>query len=144
MRTRRPRRRKPTALLEKARAKPDAFADLAKANSQDPGSAAQGGDLGSFARGAMVKPFEDAVFAAKVGDIVGPVQTRFRLSRDQGDRHHAVARADVRRGEGQIEADLKRQKAAQKFAAAADQFQNLVYEQADSLAPVPRRRSISR
>ena len=43
-----------------------------------------------------------------------------------------------------IEADLKRQKAAQKFAAAADQFQNLVYEQADSLAPVPRRRSTSR
>jgi peptidyl-prolyl cis-trans isomerase D len=36
----------------------------------------------------------------------------------------------------QIETDLKRQKAAQKFAAAADQFQNLVYEQAESLAPV--------
>ncbi len=35
---------------------------------------------------------------------------------------------------GRIEADLKRQKASQKFAAAADQFQNLVYEQADSLA----------
>ena len=38
----------------------------------------------------------------------------------------------------QIETELKRQKAAQKFAAAADQFQNLVYEQADSLAPVAK------
>ena len=70
-------KQKATELAEKARAKPDSFAELAKANSQDPGSAAQGGDLGSFARGAMVKPFEDAVFAAKVGDIVGPVQTDF-------------------------------------------------------------------
>jgi peptidyl-prolyl cis-trans isomerase D len=38
----------------------------------------------------------------------------------------------------QIEADLRRQKVGQKFAAAADQFQNLVYEQADSLAPVAK------
>ena len=125
---------KATTLLEKARAKPDAFAELAKANSQDTGSAAQGGDLGSFARGAMVKPFEDAVFAAKVGDIVGPVQSDFgfHVIKVTGVTPSHVQTFDEVKG--RIEADLRRQKAAQKFATAADQFQNLVYEQADSLA----------
>ena len=127
-------KKKAQDLLAQARAKPDSFAELAKANSQDPGSSAQGGDLGSFGRGAMVKPFEDAVFAAKVGDIVGPVETNFG--------YHVIKVTGITPGhvqsfdevKGRIEADLKRQKAAQKFAAAADQFQNLVYEQADSLA----------
>lgn len=53
-----------------------AFADVAKANSKD-GSAANGGDLGWFGTGAMVKPFEDAVVAAPVGKVVGPVKTDF-------------------------------------------------------------------
>src|SRR4029079_4906623 len=127
-------KKKAEDLLAKARAKPDSFGELAKANSQDTGSAAQGGDLGSFARGAMVKPFEDAVFAAKVGDIVGPVQTDFG--------YHVIKVTGVTPAHVQsfdevkprIEADVRRQKAAQKFATAADQFQNLVYEQADSLA----------
>ncbi len=64
-------------LAKEVRASPARFAELAKANSDDPGSAAQGGDLGTFARGSMVKAFEDAVFAAKSGDIVGPVETEF-------------------------------------------------------------------
>ena len=53
-----------------------AFADVAKANSTD-GSAASGGDLGWFGTGAMVKPFEDAVVAAQVGKVVGPIKTDF-------------------------------------------------------------------
>lgn len=53
------------------------FAELAKENSQDPGSAAQGGDLGWFGLGMMVKPFEDAVVGAEVGKVVGPVKTDF-------------------------------------------------------------------
>jgi peptidyl-prolyl cis-trans isomerase C len=53
-----------------------AFAEVAKANSTD-GSAASGGDLGWFGTGAMVKPFEDAVIAAKVGEVAGPIQTDF-------------------------------------------------------------------
>ena len=53
-----------------------AFAEVAKANSSD-GSAASGGDLGWFGLGAMVKPFEDAVIAAKVGEVAGPVKTDF-------------------------------------------------------------------
>jgi peptidyl-prolyl cis-trans isomerase D len=82
----------------------------------------------------MVKPFEDAVFAAKVGDIVGPVETSFgyHVIKVTGiTPAHVQAFDEVK---GRIEAELKRQKAAQKFASSADQFQNLVYEQADSLA----------
>ncbi|MDB5659046.1 MAG: peptidylprolyl isomerase [Cypionkella sp.] len=53
------------------------FAELAKANSTDTGSGAQGGDLGWFGLGAMVKPFEDAVVAAKVGEVSGPIKSDF-------------------------------------------------------------------
>jgi peptidyl-prolyl cis-trans isomerase C len=53
------------------------FAELAKANSTDPGSAAAGGDLGWFGLGMMVKPFEDAVVAAKLGEVTGPIKSDF-------------------------------------------------------------------
>jgi peptidyl-prolyl cis-trans isomerase D len=127
-------KQKATEIVAKARANPDSFAELAKTYSQDPGSSAQGGDLGSFSRGAMLKPFEDAVFSAKVGDIIGPVQTDFgyHVIKVTGIKPPHVQSFDEVKS--RIEADLNRQKASQKFAAAADQFQNLVYEQADSLA----------
>ncbi len=53
------------------------FEALARANSQDPGSALQGGDPGWFGRGQMVKPFEDAAFGAAPGTLIGPVTTDF-------------------------------------------------------------------
>jgi len=52
------------------------FADVAMESSTD-GSGKNGGDLGWFALGTMVKPFEDAVVAAKVGEVAGPVKTDF-------------------------------------------------------------------
>jgi peptidyl-prolyl cis-trans isomerase D len=125
-------------LAAQARANPAKFAELAKTHSEDPGSAPQGGDLGSFARGSMVKPFEDAVFAAKQGDIVGPVLSDFgwHVILVTGiDKPRTRTFDEVR---GEIEADLRRQKAQARFAHAADQLQNLVYEQADSLAPAAK------
>src|SRR5207247_1603267 len=53
------------------------FADLAKRFSQDPGSGAQGGDLGFFARGRMVKEFNDTSFALRAGAVSQPVKTQF-------------------------------------------------------------------
>ena len=53
------------------------FAKIAKAESTDPGSGAKGGDLGEFGPGQMVPAFEEAVFGAEVGEIVGPVKTEF-------------------------------------------------------------------
>ena len=52
------------------------FDELARAYSDGP-SASEGGDLGYFSKGVMVKEFEDAVFSAKVGDVIAPVLTRF-------------------------------------------------------------------
>ncbi|MFU8841274.1 MAG: peptidylprolyl isomerase [Nitriliruptoraceae bacterium] len=52
------------------------FAELARERSEDPGSAAQGGDLGPQPRGAWLVEFDDAVWAAEVGEVVGPIQTQ--------------------------------------------------------------------
>jgi peptidyl-prolyl cis-trans isomerase D len=119
-------------LFKQAKQNPAGFADLAKKNSQDPGSAAKGGDLGFFPRGVMVKPFDDAVFQMKVGEIVGPVESQFgfhiiRLSAIRGQ-----GLDDVR---GRVELDFKRQKAGKKFSEMAEQFNNLIFEQGDSLKP---------
>lgn len=53
------------------------FAELAGEHSTDPGSGAQGGELGCFGRGMMVAPFEEAAFNAEVGEVVGPVESDF-------------------------------------------------------------------
>jgi peptidyl-prolyl cis-trans isomerase D len=131
-------RKKAEDIAAQAKANPGKFAELAKQYSQDPGSAAQGGDLGSNPRGTMVKAFDDAVFAMKPGEIVGPVQSEFgyHVIKLLGVTPEKMRSFDEVKA--QIETDLKRQKVGQKFAAAADQFQNLVYEQADTLAPVAK------
>jgi peptidyl-prolyl cis-trans isomerase C len=67
---------KAKALLADLEAGAD-FAELAKTNSTDAGSGAVGGDLGWFGLGMMVKPFEEAVVAAEVGKVAGPVQSDF-------------------------------------------------------------------
>ncbi len=54
----------------------DDFADMARQFSDD-GSAADGGDLKWFGKGRMVKPFEDAAFSARVGRVIGPIETQF-------------------------------------------------------------------
>jgi peptidyl-prolyl cis-trans isomerase D len=70
-------REKAAALLAQVKAAPQTFAEVAKANSQDPGSAVNGGDLDFFARGSMVKAFEDAAFALQKGAISDLVETEF-------------------------------------------------------------------
>lgn len=129
-------RQQAEALLAEVRRTPGRFADLARKNSQDPGSAAQGGDLDFFGRGAMVKPFEDTVFAMKAGEISNLIETDFG--------YHIIQMTATRGGEKQpfeavkaeIEAEIRKQGAQRKFAEAAEQFTNTVYEQADSLQPV--------
>ena len=68
------------AAIDKAKARLDAgedFAKVAKEESEDAGSAANGGDLGAFGHGKMVKPFEQAAFALKAGETSGIVESPF-------------------------------------------------------------------
>ncbi len=126
---------KAEALLADISKNPQAFAELAQENSQDPGSAVKGGDLDFFGRGAMVKPFEDVAYGLKVGETSGVVETDFG--------YHIIRVTDKRGGDRrsfdsvrpEIEAEVRRQLAQQKFSEAAADFTNLVYEQSDSLKP---------
>jgi peptidyl-prolyl cis-trans isomerase D len=132
-------RAKAEKLLAEIKQSPDKFADLARKNSQDPGSAAKGGDLDFFARGAMVKPFEEAAFALKKGDTSNVVETEFGF--------HILRLTDIKtpkqktfeESRAALEVDVRRQLAQRKFAEAAEQFTNTVYEQSDSLKPVAER-----
>ncbi len=123
-------------LLAMVKKDPASFAEIAKKYSQDPGSAAKGGDLDYFTRDAMVKPFADAVFAMKTGDISGVVPTEygFHIIELTGIKEPKPRSFEEMKPE--IEANLKNQQAQQKFAQAADDFTNSVYEQSDSLQPV--------
>lgn len=123
-------------LLAQARKSPGSFAELAKKNSQDPGSATQGGDLGFFARGAMVKPFEDAAYALNKGDISEVVESDFGYHIIQLTDIKAPRKPSFEELRASMEADLKQQQAQRKFAEVAETFANTVYEQADSLQPV--------
>ena len=55
------------------------FAELARANSEDKGSAVRGGDLGWFGRGAMVRPFEDTAFGMEVGEVSKPFPSQYGI-----------------------------------------------------------------
>ena len=81
-------------LIKQLKAGADFF-ELAKKNSTGP-SADSGGDLGYFSRGQMVKPFEDAAFALKPGEISGPVQTEFgwHVIKVEDKRNHPVPAFD--------------------------------------------------
>ena len=147
--------KKTEGLLAQLRAAPDKFAELAKQYSQDPGSKDNGGDLGFFARGAMVKPFEDAVFKLKPGQLSGIVESSFgfhiiKLTEikptkdgepEQRRASHILISAppaakDFQAMRGEIEKELKKQRLGKKFAEAAETLSNLAYEQPDSLQPI--------
>lgn len=147
--------KKAEGLLAQLRAAPDKFAELAKQHSQDPGSKDNGGDLGYFARGAMVKPFEEAVFKLKQGQMSGIVETDFGFhiikltgikpakggEAEQRQASHILINApasakDFQAMRADIEKELKKQRLGKKFAEAAETFTNLAYEQPDSLQPI--------
>lgn len=125
-------------VLNQIRKNPKQFEELAKKYSQDPESAKKGGDLGSFGRGMMVKPFDDAVFSMKVNEISNIVESDFG--------YHIIKLTKII-GEGggfdamrpQIKAELIYQKGQEKFAALAEEFSNKVYEQSSSLEAVSKR-----
>jgi peptidyl-prolyl cis-trans isomerase D len=123
-------------LLAKIKKSPASFSELAKKNSQDPISAANGGDLGFFARGSMVKPFEDAVFSMQPKQLSEIVESDFGYHIILLTEIKAPKKRSFAEVKPDIESELKKQMAQKKFAEAAEIFTNTVYEQSDSLKPV--------
>ena len=122
-------------LLKDVQKNPAKFAELAKQNSQDPGSAANGGDLGFFGRGMMVKPFEESVYSLKDGQISGLVQSDFGFHIIKLTGVKAAKIKSLEEVRAEIEGELKRQGAQRRYAEAAESFTNMVYEQSDTLKP---------
>ena len=127
-------------ILAEARQAPQRFAELAKKYSQDPGSAENGGDLGMNARGGLASgSLEDAIFKLGIDEIGGVVQSEFGF--------HVIRLAGIQAGKTasfdemktDLAAGIAKQKGARKFAEVADAFNNLVYEQSDSLNPAAER-----
>lgn len=129
-------RAKAEALAQQAAANPDGFAELARANSQDGGTADKGGDLGWVGRGMLVGPLEDAIFGLQAGQVSGVVQSQYGF--------HVVRVTEISAGKfkplaevrGQVEEEIRKQLAASRFAEMAGKLTNLVYDQRDSLQPV--------
>ncbi len=121
------------AVLADVRKNPAAFADIAKAKSQDSGSAAQGGDLDFMSKGAIPGAFSDTLFSMKDGDISNVVRSDagFHIIKLTGVRGGTVKTFDEVKP--QIEDLLKTQEAQKLYAADAEKFTNAVFEHSDSL-----------
>ncbi len=120
-------------ILKQVRQNPDQLPELAAEYSEDPGSAKVGGDLGFFARGLMVKAFEDEVFEMQLGEVRGPVETSFGFHIVRLTEVKDAAVASFEDVKEHIEPILQRQKVAARFGELSEDFSNIVYEQNDTL-----------
>jgi peptidyl-prolyl cis-trans isomerase D len=111
------------------------FATLARESSQDPGSAADGGDLGEVEKGMMVKPFETTLFAMNEGEVSDPVKTQFgwhliKLNKISGGQTKSFDEA-----RDQLKQEIATEKAESEVYDLAESLSNTTYEQPDSLQP---------
>jgi peptidyl-prolyl cis-trans isomerase D len=126
-------RAKAEALLAEVRKNPASFAEVAKKNSDDEGSAPKGGDLDFFGRGAMVKPFEDAAYGLKPGEISGIVESDFGFHIIQLNAVRGGQKKTFEEVRPEMEAEIRSQLAQKRYSDAAVEFGDTVYEQSDSL-----------
>ncbi|MGO3711631.1 SurA N-terminal domain-containing protein [Alcaligenes aquatilis] len=120
-------------LAEKAQANKDDFADLARANSQDEGSAREGGELGWISKGSWPSVLENAVFALKKGDVSGVIEGPngfhiFKSNEVQPEQGESFEQA-----RSKVQEEVRKQLASERFADMASKLTNLVYDNEDSL-----------
>ncbi|MBW8900451.1 MAG: SurA N-terminal domain-containing protein [Massilia sp.] len=127
---------KAQAILDEVRKNPNDFAKIAKAQSQDPGSAELGGDLGVVQKGVFVKPVEDAIYGLKEGEVSGVVRSEFGYHIIKVTKIVPETQKSLEEAKPEIVADLKKAKMSAKYSELAETFTNTVYEQSDSLKPV--------
>lgn len=129
-------KQKAEAILAEVRANPASFAAVAKAKSQDPGSAEMGGDLGVVEKGAFVPSVEGAIAKLKQGEISGLVESEYGFHIITVTSVVPAAIKSLDEVKGEITAELKKAKMSKKFSELAEVFTDTVYEQSDSLKPV--------
>lgn len=126
---------KAEAVLAEVRKNPADFAAIAKTRSQDPGSAEQGGDLGLVERGGLVKSVEDAVYGLKEGEVSGIVPSEFGYHIIKVTSVKPQVQKSLEEARTEIAAEVKKSKLSKKYSELAEQFNDSVYEQSDSLKP---------
>ena len=133
---------KAEGLLKRALGGED-FSKLAKEFSQDPGSAAQGGDLGWSERKVFVGPFADAAFGMKVDEIKGPVKTQFgyHILKLDGIQPPAVKSFEASRAE--LETEYKRNEAERLFNNAQDQLADAALQNATDIDLVAKKAGLT-
>jgi peptidyl-prolyl cis-trans isomerase D len=127
---------KAQAILAEVQKNPNDFAKIAKAQSQDPGSAEIGGDLGVVEKGLLpAKQIEDAVFSLKEGEVGNLVRSDFGYHIVKLTKLVPASQKSLDEAKPEITADLKKSKLSAKYSELAETFTNTVYEQSDSLKP---------
>lgn len=114
------------------------FAALAKQNSQDPGSAPTGGDLGLVERGQMVPEFEQVAFSLKKGDLSEPVRTDFGLHLIQVTDVQPETVKSFAEARDELRQEMVKERAGREVADAASRLANLAYENPDELQPAAK------
>lgn len=112
------------------------FAKLAAELSQDPGSASQGGDLGWQERDGLVKPFADAAWSLKPGEISAPVQTEFGWHVIKLDAVEPGATRSFEEVRAELEPEYRRTEAEKLFGDMQEQLDTVAFEAAGDLARV--------
>ena len=113
----------------------ESFASLAEVNSDDKGSAKRGGELGVIRPGTMVKPFEDAVFVMGEGEISEPVRTQYGFHVIRLDRITESRVQSLDQVRSEIETEVRRLRAEERFNELAEILGSTVFEQPNSLEP---------
>jgi peptidyl-prolyl cis-trans isomerase D len=127
---------KAESLLAQLRKEPGKFAELAKANSQDPVSGEAGGDLGVVTKGLFVKPVEDAINALKLNEISNLVESEFGYHIITVTKIAPAQQRTLAEVKDEATKELKNQKMSKKWSEMAATFGDTVYEQSESLKPV--------
>ena len=127
---------KAEAVLAEVRKNPADFAAIAKAQSQDADSAAQGGDLGAIDKGYPVKEIEDAVYKLKEGEVSGVVASEFGFHIIKLTSVKPSVQKPLEAAKAEISDELKKSKLSKKYSELAESMNDIVFEQSDSLKPV--------
>ncbi|MGV2904212.1 peptidylprolyl isomerase, partial [Achromobacter sp. AGC25] len=122
-------------LARQAAADPAQFAELARKNSQDAGSAANGGDLGWLAPGMLTGPLEKAIFGQAKDQVSGVVESPSGLHIVKVTEIQPAAIKPLAEVKDQITGEVRKQLAAVRFSEMASQLNKQVYDQRDSLQP---------